>query len=121
MEAKGFIVECSGYIHGAICSVFFVNHHVSEDIQSELGLPLGPPLVISQAQIGLPKQRLSFTSHWAQTPTCKSRHINNLPYNKGFWLLVLNLRTIFPNFIMLMIGVKQQDSKELYPYYFFNI
>lgn len=121
MEAKGFIVEWSGYIHGAICSVVFVNHHVSEDIQSELGLPLGPPLVISQAQIGLPKQRLPITSRWAQTPTCKSRHINNLPYNKGFWLLVLNLRTIFPNFIMLMVGVKQQDSKELYPYYFFLI
>lgn len=61
LGANGLITEQSGRTDGATCSMLSVNHHIFKEIQSALEMFLGSSLVISQAQIKLPKQRAFFT------------------------------------------------------------
>lgn len=56
LGVKGLLAEQSGRTDGATCSMLSVNHLILKEIQSVLEVFLGSSLVISQAQIKLPKQ-----------------------------------------------------------------
>lgn len=56
LGVKGLLAEQSGRTDGTTCSMLSVNHLILKEIQSVLEVFLGSSLVISQAQIKLPKQ-----------------------------------------------------------------